>query len=80
MGIAITSAGYADMPSKDFKLTSPTVKDGVPIEENHYWNQFGCSGNNIRLILNWTGAPKDTKSFALTFYDNDAPTGSGFWH
>ncbi len=41
---------------------------------------FGCTGKNISPQLKWTNAPKATKSFALTVYDPDAPTGSGWWH
>ena len=41
---------------------------------------FGCSGSNKSPELNWQNAPAGTKSFAITMYDMDAPSGSGFWH
>ena len=64
----------------DFILTSPDVSEGKPITAAQYWNNFGCTGDNARPVLDWSGAPEGTKSFAVTFYDQDAPTGSGFWH
>lgn len=44
------------------------------------FNGFGCDGDNLSPQLSWSNAPSGTKSFALTVYDPDAPTGSGFWH
>lgn len=44
------------------------------------FNGFGCTGENVSPEIEWSGAPADTKSFALTIYDPDAPTGSGWWH
>jgi Raf kinase inhibitor-like YbhB/YbcL family protein len=62
------------------KVTSPEIKPNAKIGEEQVANVFGCTGKNMSPALNWTGAPKETKSFAVTVYDPDAPTGSGFWH
>jgi len=43
------------------------------------FNSFGCAGGNVSPALSWSGAAPGVKSFALTYYDPDAPTGSGFW-
>ena len=63
-----------------FKLESPAFKPGATLTEEQVFNGFGCSGKNVSPALQWSGAPEGTKSFALTLYDPDAPTGSGFWH
>ena len=64
----------------DFRLSSPDIKaDGV-IDQRFEFNGFGCSGENKSPALEWSGAPAGTKSFAVTVYDPDAPTGSGWWH
>src|ERR1700734_1691662 len=61
-------------------LTSPDIAPGATIANEQVANVFGCTGGNVSPALSWSGAPKYTKSFALTNYDPDAPTGSGFWH
>jgi Raf kinase inhibitor-like YbhB/YbcL family protein len=63
-----------------FKLSSSQIKANSMIPSSFEFNGFGCSGDNKSPALKWSGAPKGTKSFALTVYDPDAPTGSGWWH
>ena len=75
LGALGTSAHAAD-----FRLMSPTIKPGSTLSEAQVFNGFGCTGKNISPALKWSGAPAGTKSFALTVYDPDAPTGSGWWH
>ena len=61
-------------------LTSPEIAPGATIQNEQVYRGFGCNGTNISPELRWSGAPKDTKGFAVTMYDPDAPTGSGWWH
>lgn len=64
-----------------FKLTSADIKPNGTIAMEQVFNAFGCSGGNISPALKWTGAPADTRSFALLVHDPDAPTGgAGWWH
>jgi len=70
----------ASAASAQMKLTSAEVSNGATIKDEQVLNTFTCTGNNISPSLSWTGAPKDTKSFVITVYDPDAPTGSGWWH
>ena len=61
-----------------FTLSSNTLGgEATKIEE---FNGFGCTGKNESPQLSWKNAPEGTKSFAITMYDPDAPTGSGWWH
>jgi Raf kinase inhibitor-like YbhB/YbcL family protein len=64
----------------DFTLQSADVKAGGTLTEKQVFNGFGCSGQNVSPQLSWKGAPAGTKSFVVTVYDPDAPTGSGWWH
>ena len=63
-----------------FRLTAPDLTSKGRIAQEHAFNGMGCTGQNVSPALNWTGAPAGTKSFAVTAYDPDAPTGSGWWH
>jgi Raf kinase inhibitor-like YbhB/YbcL family protein len=63
-----------------FTLVSPDIGQGKNIAEDQVFNGFGCKGKNLSPALFWSGAPAETKSFAIMVHDPDAPTGSGFWH
>ncbi len=66
--------------ANDFTLTSPTIESDAFLTEEQVFEGFGCSGKNQSPALKWTAGPKETKSYAITVYDPDAPTGSGWWH
>lgn len=66
--------------AESFRLSSPTVKRNSTLNAAHVSNGFGCSGGNVSPALRWSGAPAGTKSFAVTVFDPDAPTDSGWWH
>lgn len=61
-------------------LSSQDIAQGEFMTKSQEFNGFGCSGGDISPHLKWSNAPKGTKSFAITAYDPDAPTGSGWWH
>lgn len=65
------------------RLTSVNFKDGDYLGNDHILSEaygFGCAGGNLSPQLSWSGVPEGTKSLAVTCFDPDAPTGSGFWH
>jgi hypothetical protein len=79
-GVLAASLTLAAAPAfaADLTVTTPAFKDGgtIPLAQ-------GCEryhGRGQSPELSWSGEPAGTKSFAITMYDPDAPTGSGFWH
>jgi Raf kinase inhibitor-like YbhB/YbcL family protein len=76
--LAILSLPVAALAS-DFKVEVPAFADGT-LEPAQFASAMGCTGGNVSPIVRWSGAPEGTKSFVVTLYDKDAPTGSGFWH
>lgn len=71
LATTLTYAGEFTLHSNDLsgQLTMKQVYSG-----------FGCTGQNISPELHWNDTPKGAKSLAVTVYDPDAPTGSGWWH
>ncbi|WP_369788734.1 kinase inhibitor [Rouxiella sp. WC2420] len=63
-----------------FTIKSNDLKDGDKMPNGQVFNGMGYQGNNLSPHLSWENAPAGTKSFAITCYDPDAPTGSGWWH
>ncbi len=74
--ISLASFAWADT----FTLSSKDIAQGEFMSKAQEFNGFGCVGDDLSPQLTWSGAPKGTKSFAITAYDPDAPTGSGWWH
>jgi len=63
-----------------FRVVAPDLASQGRITVSHVYNGMGCSGQNISPALQWYNPPAGTRSYAVTAYDPDAPTGSGWWH
>ncbi|MCG7585419.1 YbhB/YbcL family Raf kinase inhibitor-like protein [Photobacterium sp. OFAV2-7] len=74
LGILVAGSVHA------FELSSKDIQEGHPMAKTFEYAGWGCNGSNLSPQLMWKDAPVGTKSFAITVYDPDAPTGSGFWH
>lgn len=76
LGLALHLGAHA----ADFTLTSSDIAPGQRLASAQVFRGFGCTGGNLSPQLSWSNAPAGTKSYAITLYDPDAPTGSGWWH
>src|SRR5271155_1675345 len=72
---------YAALPKlPSFHLESASITDGQPLAKPQVSGIMGAGGEDVSPQLSWSGFPDGTRSFAVTVYDPDAPTLSGFWH
>lgn len=80
--LALAATAFQAFPAlaADFTVTGPGLADGAPVPQAMILSGLGCTGGNLSPELHWSDAPAGTRSFAVTLYDPDAPTGSGFWH
>ncbi|MVU79531.1 YbhB/YbcL family Raf kinase inhibitor-like protein [Nocardia sp. ET3-3] len=68
------------VPATAARFTVTTADATTSFPADFYAGSFGCTAANRAPHLAWTGAPAGAKSFAVTMFDPDAPTGAGFWH
>lgn len=80
LAAVMLAAASAAAQAADFTVASPDVAEGQMLSDAQVLNGFGCTGGNVSPALEWQGAPAGTKSFVVTVYDPDAPSGSGWWH
>ena len=64
----------------DLTVRSSSLSSGGTIGIKYVANGLGCSGGNVSPEIQWKDVPKEAKFFAVTMFDPDAPTGSGWWH
>ena len=72
--------GAAGAFAEPLTLTCPDLAPGARVGASQIGDRFGCAGGNRSPALIWSGAPAGAKSFAMSLFDPDAPTGAGFWH
>lgn len=80
IGLLTACVAFSAQAADFLKVTSADFRGNEPIALTHVFNGFGCTGENHSPQIAWENVPEGTKSFAVTVYDPDAPTGSGWWH
>jgi len=77
----MTRNPYDELPDvPTFEVRSDDVAHGETLPTPQVSGVFGAGGEDVSPHLSWSGAPEGTQSYAVTVYDPDAPTASGFWH
>lgn len=72
-------AGFAHAADAgNFQLHVANNNGHVPASA--VYDGLGCTGDNVAPAVHWSDAPEGTRSYALTVFDPDAPTGTGWWH
>jgi Raf kinase inhibitor-like YbhB/YbcL family protein len=77
--VCLVHAACADQKG-DLRIRVPGLGPNGQIPNDFVLNQFGCYGKNLSPEIAWSGAPTETKSFALAVWDSDAPKPGGFYH
>jgi Raf kinase inhibitor-like YbhB/YbcL family protein len=80
LGLTLTTSTTSAFAAGKFQLSSSEIKPNSTLTNKQVFNSFGCTGENLSPQLAWSNPPEGTKSFVVTVYDPDAPTGSGWWH
>ena len=83
--MVLGSQAFADSPPvkkvyDTIVLHSASLSHNATIDNKHVYKGYGCEGENLSPQVSWEGIPAEAKSLAITYYDPDAPSGSGWWH
>lgn len=80
LALAVSMSLHSLAQAEGLTLSSPDIQEGHAMAKTFEFKGFGCDGENLSPALKWSGVPEGTQSLAITVYDPDAPTGSGWWH
>ncbi len=83
--MVLGSQAFADSPPvrkvyDTIVLHSASLSQNATIDNKYVYKGYGCEGENLSPQVSWEGIPAEAKSLAITYYDPDAPSGSGWWH
>lgn len=78
--VAILGLTLVGLAQAEMKVVLPDLPQGKKFPQEYVYDGFGCTGENRSPAVKFLGVPVEAKSLALTMYDPDAPTGSGWWH